>query len=356
MTRRLRRFVLICFAVGCAAGCRGRAPSVGEIAAAGFQRIAGPREAGAVLDTTQAGNWGTYVVGQPTVDFDGTLFRMWFAGTPRLAPGESPYLYRSSIGLATSRDGLNWTVENGGQPVFTHGPAGSFDSLAVGHPSVLRVADGFLMWYGGADGSAAETGVRVERLGLAKSADGINWVRQNGGRPVLDIGPAGSIDSIQATGAAVVKTADGFRMWYGAFNGLHTLGTAASRDGIAWTKDERGAATGLQAEKGALGPSVYARDGQYLMLYSVLLDGQWKMVAATSADGWSWAPAAGGAPLLGAAASDAFDSATAGNHSVHPSEIVVRGDRVWVWYSGEDARAPNLMRIGLMEATLGAPH
>jgi hypothetical protein len=348
-------FLLVC--LGFAAAARAdRPPSVDSLATATFQRVMGTQAAGSAIDVMQAGDWGSYVVGQPTVDFDGTVFRMWFAGTPRLAPGESPYLYRSSIGLATSQDGVQWTVENGGQPVFTHGPAGSFDSLAVSHPSVLRVADGFLMWYGGADGSAAETGVRVERLGLAKSADGINWVRQNGGRPVLDIGPAGAIDSIQATGAAVIKTTDGFRMWYGAFNGLHTLGTATSRDGTAWTKDERGAVSGLPAEKGALGPAVYAAGRQYLMLYSVLIDGQWKMVAATSADGWTWVPAASRAPLLGGAAKDAFDSATAGNHSVHPSEIIVRDERVWVWYSGEDARAPNLMRIGLMEAKIGAPH
>jgi hypothetical protein len=358
----LRRAVLLGLTAFYAAGCGGARlgdrpnVTVDEIIAGSFHRVAGPRERGSDLDTTQAADWGSYVVGLPTVDFDGTLFRMWFAATPQLAPGESPYLYRSSIGLATSRDGLNWTIENEGRPVFAQGPPGSFDSLAVSHPSVLRVNGVYMMWYGGADGTYAPTGVRVERLGLATSSDGIHWTRQHDGRPVLDIGPDQSVDSIQATGAAIIKDPAGFRMWYGAFNGVHRLATATSRDGIQWTKDDRGAVTGLQADTGALGPSVYFDGRKYLMLYSVIADRQWVMVAATSADGWSWTPVAGRAPVLGPPAPDSFDSAGSGrNQSVHPSEIVVRGDRVLVWYTAEDGRPPNAMRVGLMESSVLPP-
>ena len=353
-TFRIRRLLCAAAIAVYAAGCASAPPSVDEIVAGPFQRVAGPREAGSVLDTTQAGDWGTYVVGQPTVDFDGTLFRMWFAGTPQLAPGESPYLYRSSIGLATSPDGVHWTMANEGRPVFTHGPPGAFDSLAVGHPAVLRVNGSYLMWYGGADGTAAVTGVRIERIGLATSADGIHWTRQHDGRAVLDVGPDKSIDSIQATGAAVIKTPSGFRMWYGAFNGTHTIVAASSPDGIAWTKDSRGAVPGLQQETGALGPSVYFDGRKYLMLYSIISDRQWVMVGATSTDGATWTPVSGGGRILSAPDPNGFDSAGAGrNHSVHPSELVVHAGRVWAWYSGEDSRAPNLMRIGLMERKLG---
>ena len=53
---------------------------------------------------------------------------------------------------------------------------------------------------------------------------------------VLDIGPKGSSDSIQATGMHVLRIDNKFVMWYGAYNGLHTLAMATSPDGLRWTK------------------------------------------------------------------------------------------------------------------------
>ena len=296
------------------------------------------------------GTWSNQAVTSPTVIFDGRLYWMWFTGVERDRPGESAYLFRTFIGAAISIDGLSWTPLNGGQPVFMHGLPGSFDQHSVGHPMVIRDRDRFLMWYGGADGTDATADIRIERIGLAQSVDGVNWTRLNGGAPVVDIGGASSPDSIQATGPTVVRTIDGYTMWYGAYNGTHTIMAARSTDGVTWTKVPL---SGLPPD--ALGPSVTLAGGAFHMFYSQPLAGRWTMVAATSPDGLSWTPVSGSAAILGGAPAANFDAGGAGqNHSVHPSQLLVEGSRIRVWYAGEEPDAPFHQRIGLMEATV--PH
>jgi hypothetical protein len=207
------------------------------------------------------------------------------------------------------------------------------------------------MWYGGADGSQAADSVRIERIGVAESRDGLKWSRLNGGRPVIDIGPAGTADSTQATGPFVVRVGGQYLMWYGAFNGRHTIAAARSADGITWTKE---AVTGLGEEE-ALGPSVYVQGNEFLMLYSVMRNRRWTMVAARSDDGIAWRKVKDGAPVLEDAAPGRFDAAGEGqNHSVHPSDILWDGARLRVWYMAEAPVAPFPQRIGLMEARPGA--
>ena len=324
-------------------------PTVTTLGGATFTRRPGSGPGGAVLDVGPAGGWMSQAVGAPSVIRERSRYSMWFTGVQTTGPGESPYLFRSAIGLATSRDGMRWDVQNGAQPVLPPGAPGTFDALATGQPSVLRERGRYLMWYGGADGSQAADSVRIERIGLAESRDGLRWTRLNGGRPVLDIGAAGSVDSTQATGPYVLRVGGEYLMWYGAFNGKHSIAAARSADGLTWTKIP---VSGL-GEQEALGPAVYARRGEFLMLYSIPLDGRWTMVAATSRDGRQWTRLKSGSPLLPPAAPGSFDAADKGqNHSVHPSEPVWDGRRLRIWYMAEAPVAPFPQRIGLMEAIL----
>jgi hypothetical protein len=358
MPRPLRALLLMALTACCiggpgAPGSRAASPprTVEALLGMTFRRIPGGETGGAVLDTGAEDSWRGQAVGMPTVYFDGKTYRMWFAGGARVRSGESPYIPRESIGLATSPDGIRWTLANEGRPVLGPGAPGKFDRHSVGHPFVLRVGRAYMMWYGGCDGSQARNQVRIERIGLAISQDGINWTRANDGNPVVDVGPAGSIDSIQATGCHVLHRPDGFVMWYGAYGGLHSLARATSPDGIRWTRADGGKpVTGL-AGREQLGPSVYFDGGRYLLFYSSNLDGQWVMLAATSTDGVRWEPALGGKPVLGPPPPDSFGTAGRGsNHSVHPSQFLIQGGRVRVWYSAEASAPPNLQRIGLMEA------
>ena len=347
------------------------AVTVGQILEAGFERVAGPATGGAMLDVGPEGSWYDYAVVCPTADYDGKLYRLWFAGLTMTDAPRVPYGWHSRIGLATSSDGVNWALANGGKPVLDLGPKGSFDAKGVTHAYVLRVGDEFMMWYGGISGEvAADVGqspghVRVERVGLATSPDGIHWRRRNGGKPVMDIGRDGAIDSIQATGVHVLHIDGQFVMWYGAYGGLHSVGIATSPDGIHWTKGNDGRSLPGLAGQQQLGPSVYYDGAEYLMVYNHGRPGEaggtiWTAFAATSPDGINWQPALDDQPLLGAAPPGNFGSAdgTKGNnHSVHPTKLIVAGNRVRIFYFAEvNQPMPGStyahQRIGLMEATI----
>lgn len=327
-----------------------------------FRRVAGSASQGACLDVGPAGSWFSGTVGLPTVHFDGKTYRLWFVGDEPTKDPKAPYGIYQRIGLATSDDGRHWTVANDGKPVLDLGPPGSVDDQGLTHPYVLKVGDEFWMWYGAIDGKLASDlgltpgSVRVERMCLATSSDGIHWKRANGGRPVLDIGPRGTIDGIQATGMHILKIDGKFMMWYGAYGSQqHTLVMATSTDGIHWTRYKDGEPiTGLVGGgQGQLGASVYFDGRRYFMLYGSDKGGQWRTYAAVSDDGFHFAPWNGDRPILEQAPAGNFDTAGRGrNHVTHPSQFVVTNGKIRIWYMGEDGSPPHFQRIGLMEASL----
>jgi len=205
-------------------------PTVEMVLNAQFNRVAGPETGDAALFPDTQSDWYDHSVSMPTVEFDGEMYRMWFVGHTMTSAPDIPYGSYEQIGLATSDDGMHWKIANQGRPVMKIGPSGTFDDAGLAHPFALRVGDQYMLWYGGIDGRAGEDvgvnppHVRVEQIGLATSPDGIHWTRANGGKPVLKIGPPGSIDSIQVTGCHVIRRDDEFVMWYGAYNGSHTNG------------------------------------------------------------------------------------------------------------------------------------
>jgi hypothetical protein len=223
----------------------------------------------------------------------------------------------------------------------------------------MRVDDQFMMWYGAIDGTVARDlgqkpgHVRVEQIALATSSNGVNWDKHDGGKPVLEIGPPGTIDSIQVTGMHVVRINGQFVMWYGAYNGLHTFGIATSPDGIRWRKgNDAMSLSGLAGDQ-QFGPSVFYDGSDYFLLYEKDLDHSWAIFAAESHDGVDWRTTHRRQPLLGPPPAGNFGTAGKGkNHSVHPSQIIRVGDRIRVWYNAEDGSPPHYQRIGLMEARL----
>jgi predicted GH43/DUF377 family glycosyl hydrolase len=280
---------------------------------------------------------------------DGHL-KMYFAGAERTG---NPYLSRVQIGLAESTDGMHFRVANAGQPVLTPGPTGTFDSHGVSHPFVLEVpqptGDGSELWmyYVGADGTQGANGVRVERIGLARSRDGLTWQRLPA--PVVDAGSAAEPDSSQAASPSVLRSGSGFHMWYGAYDGVHRIAYATSPDGVGWTK--HGVVQGLRGPAaGELGPAVFFDGRQYFMLYnSVDREAhEWKLFAATSDDGRHWSAAFEGRPVVGDAPDWTFATAGRGrNSAVHASQLVPTPSGWLVFYTGEDKAS--LQRIGALQ-------
>ncbi|MDA0836009.1 MAG: hypothetical protein O2955_13720 [Planctomycetota bacterium] len=336
--------------------------SVEQLEKAVFKRVAGGAPQGACLDVGPSGSWFSYTVGLPTVHFDGEMYRMWFIGDETTKDPKAPYGIYQRVGLATSVDGIHWEIANDGKPVLDLGPPGSADAKGIAHPYVLKVGEKFWMWYGAIDGNRAgnlgltPANVRVERICLATSDDGIHWERTNEGKPVFDIGAKGTIDGIQATGMHILKIDDEFKMWYGACGSQkHTITMATSPDGIHWTRSYNGEPiTGLVGGvQGQLGASVYFDGNRYFMLYGGDLGQQWRTYSAVSDDGFHFTQLNDGKPILDQAPAGNFDTAGRGrNHVTHPTQFVVTNGKIRIWYMGEDGSPPNYQRIGLMEADI----
>ncbi|GAB4129681.1 MAG: hypothetical protein OHK0050_43690 [Roseiflexaceae bacterium] len=131
------------------------------------------------------------------------------------------------------------------------GTGTSFDAAKVFTPSVLREtvtatlpcgslglpigSTCYRMWYTGTPGAD------IPRVGLAVSADGVNWSRVVGpmtGGSVLDLGPSGNFDSAGVAFVNVMKDGSTYKMWYTGYgaNYIEGIGYATSPDGINWTR------------------------------------------------------------------------------------------------------------------------
>ncbi len=161
-----------------------------------------------VLDLGDTGTWDENEVMHPSVIFDGESYHMWYNGY-----GQE----MQRTGYATSPDGITWS-KHPGNPVMTTGTPGSWDDYMLMLMSVMYKDGEFKMWYTAGDGTIEDS--KYFRIGYATSVDGINWDKyeQN---PVLDIGAAGSWDSLGVVTSTVLfdSSEKKYKMWYGGFNG-----------------------------------------------------------------------------------------------------------------------------------------
>ena len=167
-------------------------------------------------------SWESLFVGGVSVIKEDSLYKMWYTGYPPL-----------KIGYATSTDGgINWTKHP--NPVLS--PGTGWESGGVGYPSVIKVSDGYWMFYSG------EVSGDVTRTGRAFSTDGISWQKDTVNNPVLLPGDPGEWDQDNFL-ARVLVINDSLFMCYTAQsipgnNSTTAIGFAKSADmGITWVKD-----------------------------------------------------------------------------------------------------------------------
>lgn len=136
----------------------------------------------------------------------------------------------SSIYLIWSYDGMLWDYANGGLAVLE--PTLDWEENHVGAPAVLIANGTYYMWYCAAKGKF---------IGLATSADGINWTKLQD--PVLV--PDQSWEEGHICSPTVVHHDGKFKMWYGGgkttskgqgFCAQKAIGYAESTDGVHWIK------------------------------------------------------------------------------------------------------------------------
>jgi predicted GH43/DUF377 family glycosyl hydrolase len=147
----------------------------------------------------------------------------------------------SMVDLKLDAVGSRW-FKYDGSPLLDVGASGSWDSLYVRGPWVVRDGNIYKMWYVGTDGALAP------RIGYATSPDGLKWTKYQ--NPVLSRGGAGDWDEYSLDGVAIaivketVKKEEKddevirYRMWYTGTDSsiIPHIGYAESKDGTAWTK------------------------------------------------------------------------------------------------------------------------
>jgi len=173
---------------------------------------------GRVLSPTP-GSWdGEYIAANGAALFADGEFLYWYQG------GRLP-----AIGLARSKDALRWSKH--GAPVLTPGPRGSWDERGVADPYVVRLGEWFYLYFLGQDRA------RRQRLGLARSRDGVRWQKLKS-NPILELGEPGAFDETGLGEPAVW-------LWQGRYWMAYTgrdrrehrrIGLAWSEDGVRWQR------------------------------------------------------------------------------------------------------------------------
>lgn len=183
---------------------------------------------------------------------------MWYTGADSLVG-----IMR--IGYATGPDGINWTRQNGDDPVLVADSTG-WNTLHVRSPTVIfnPISIKYEMWYAG-DYDSANRG----RIGHATSTDGIIWDKDDS--YVLDWGTSGAWDDRSIGYHTVLFDSTDpdapYKMWYSGYSGglPWEIGYATSLDGTNWTRDPENPVLNAGA------PGVW--DSRLVINPTVLLDG-----------------------------------------------------------------------------------
>jgi len=178
---------------------------------------------------------------------------------------------------STSTDGVTWTLASE-EPVFS-GADVEYAGVALLASSILVEDDGtwvmyFYTW-------ETNAGLAPTSIGRATAPEPSGpWVADD--EPILVAGSDGEWDELQVVAPTVVKTNDGYVMYYtGATSSALSIGMATSEDGINWTKyDDPSTTDAPYAESDPiiveLGNPNYDDDEQYV----------WQPQVVVTDDGW----------------------------------------------------------------------
>ena len=192
------------------------------------------------------------------------MFRNGFNGWPASV----------QIGYATSDDGLKWT-EVGSDPVLLSKDV-SYAKVAALASDGMVMDDGTWVLYFYTWNSMSES-TSPGAIGRATApAPAGPWTPDPA--PILNPGSKGTWDELRLSAPRIVKTEDGYRMYYTGYDhtgiGSGKIGMATSKDGITWTKYDDPATT----------DPLYA-ESDPIMVSTTHLDFNQPMVEQTP-DGW----------------------------------------------------------------------
>ena len=142
--------------------------------------------------------------------------------------------------------------------------------LTLGYPWVMEVEEGYRMWFGShlswGEGWMEMTHV----VKTATSPDGEAWRPESG--IVIPLAGAAEPEEFAISRPVVIKSRDGWSMWYARRFAQYKLGYAWSADGRNWTRrDDLVKFTGFREEWEAEArtyPCVFGHGGRIYMLYN----------------------------------------------------------------------------------------
>lgn len=151
-----------------------------------------------------------YLSASPSVMIDDGLWRMWYVSGKSWKTRPDGPRHHYLIRYAESDDGVVWRRD--GRVVLDFaGP----EEYAIGRPHVLRVEDGYRMWF-------CSRGDRY-RLGLARSSDGLSWERVAGGCSLIPVPEPGAWDAAMQAYPSVLHHRGEWWMFYNG-NGYGATG------------------------------------------------------------------------------------------------------------------------------------
>ena len=217
--------------------------------------------------------WDFNGVWQSQVVFEDGTYKMWYMGLVNNAVGY--------IGYAESSDGINWTHPYS-DPVLYPGNYGEWDATRVAPGAIIKEDGIYKMYYSGFNDQYSHWDI-----GLATSSDGVNWTKYPG-NPII-VGTTGWEFQVVAT--SILKV-DGtyYLYYYGKNSPEYKIGLATSADGINWTKYPGNpimVPTSSWENTGVYYPSVIEDNGIYKMVYSNV-NPNTAFGMATSTDGINW--------------------------------------------------------------------
>ncbi|MDX2268375.1 MAG: hypothetical protein NW208_09725 [Bryobacter sp.] len=163
---------------------------------------------------------GKYIAANGSLIVDGGRLLYFYQAGPK---------GQTTIGLATSSDGQNWTKRS--QPIFRKGPRLAWDEISMGDPYAWRAGEYLFLCYLGEDRAGRQ------RLGLARSRDAESWEKLQS-NPVMELGGSGEFDE-NGLGEPAIFSAGG--KWVMLYTGrdrkeIRRMGYATSTNGVKWTK------------------------------------------------------------------------------------------------------------------------
>lgn len=200
-----------------------------------------------VLDIS-SGRWDSLHVSSPGILCEEGICKMWYGGEAQ--PN------KTSIGYATSTDGINW-IKYQNNPVLQPSVIDGITEQGVGEPAVIH-NDKYRLWY-----TSIAPGESY-RIGYAVSDDGVNWSKN----AKFALNKGSGWDGRGVSHPYVIFENGIYHMWYTGWGLTNSwmLGYATSTDGVNWT---RSSSNPLSIPTlGHIGaPSVIKMDSLYHLYY-----------------------------------------------------------------------------------------